>query len=35
MSRAGGDRFPVHSGWTIHRDATDGKEGGLNEGEGL
>ena len=33
LERAWGDRFPVHGGWVILRGATDGKVGGMREGE--
>jgi len=35
VSRASGHKFPVYGGWKIHREATDGKVGGLGEREGM
>ena len=33
LERAWGDRFPVHGGWVVLKGATDGKVGGIGEGE--
>lgn len=35
VSKAAGHSFPVYGGWKIYREATDGKAGGLGEGEGM
>lgn len=34
LERAWGDRFAVHGGWVRLKGATDGKVGGVGEGEG-
>lgn len=35
VSKASGHSFPVYGGWKIYREATEGKVGGLGEGEGM